>query len=286
MLKFSFHIPTQTYGFLEVAGDVTEIKEAEVLYNQYAEKKIDFNAVPTTIKLKSFNEEGVEVDYDPIAHTYSYNGTPLQGATTYIKQFVSEFNGEQVAKTCEKSWGVPAPDILKLWGSSNEVSTEFGTLVHKTLEHYFKNRHLADKIMSARESTENPAMPKHPVLKGIIEGFLEVYKHDLNIENEILITDVKNGRCGQVDLLNISDREGKVCRIQDFKVNIGSDEVSSKNKLKAPYDKLPATKVSKYALQLNFYRKMMENTGWTVEGLDVYAYEDGWKHYELDLFDI
>ena len=65
-------------------------------------------------------------------------------------------------------------------------------------------------------------------------------------------------------------------------MNIASEEISSKNKLKAPYDKLPASKLSKYQLQLNFYRQMMVNSGWKVVGMDIYVYEDGWKSYELE----
>lgn len=270
-------------------GVVVEIitpKEGETFKPTYKiEVEVPEYVAPTdgeTVMLKSFNEEGVVVEFNKKNHTYSYNGKQLTGATTFIKQFTTEFNGEQVAKACEKSWGVPAQDILNLWASSNEVSTEFGTLVHKTLEHYFKNRELSGKIMSSRESTDDPAMPKHPILRRIIEGFLEVYPYDLNVENEILVTDVKNGRCGQVDLLNVIDRTNKICRIEDFKVNIASEEISSKNKLKAPYDKLPASKLSKYQLQLNFYRQMMVNSGWKVVGMDIYVYEDGWKSYELE----
>lgn len=284
MLNFKFHVPTQQYGFLELEGPIDNIKEAEVLYNKYAEQPISFkkNVVSTTVALKSFNEPGVEVDYNDDEHTYFYKGTQLTGASTIVKQFVPEFNAEQIAKNCEKSWGVPAKDIMSMWDTNKDVSGDFGTVVHSALEHYEKNRELGKTIMQNRGGVDNPALPKHPVLRSIIEGFEEqVSRVSGTVKSEVLVTDIKNGRCGQVDRLLIVDEAKKICRVQDYKVNVNSEEISSNNKLKAPYDKMPANKLSKYALQLSVYAKMLENSGWTVEGIDIYVFEEVWKHYAI-----
>lgn len=282
-MNYKFHIPTQTYGFLELDGPIEEIKNAEVLYNKYAENKLDFNKNVTTVTLPSFNEDGITVEFNKDAHSYTYKGLPLTGASTIVKQFVPEFNAEQIAKNCEKSWGVPAPAIISMWDSNKDVTGDFGTVVHSALEHYEKNRELAKTIMTNRGGADNPALPKHPILKGIIEGFEElVGKFEGTIKSEILVTDIKNGRCGQVDRLLIVDEKKKICRVQDYKVNVNSEEISSNNKLKAPYNTLPANKLSKYALQLSVYAQMLENSGWTVEAIEVFVYEEGWKYYKLD----
>lgn len=49
---------------------------------------------------------------------------------------------------------------------------------------------------------------------------------------------------------------------------------------------LPKTKLSKYQLQLSFYATLLALSGWTVEGLDVFVYENGWKHYELEILSL
>ena len=82
----------------------------EGLFAKYSEKgalKVSeiSTVVSTTIKLKSFNEEGVEVDFDPIEHTYTYNGVKLQGATTFIKQFYKEFDSKMIAEAEREGLG-------------------------------------------------------------------------------------------------------------------------------------------------------------------------------------
>lgn len=275
-MKIKFHVPTQQYGFLEIEGEHTELKEAEGLYNRYAETPIKFKTgeVIKTTTLKSFTED-IEVDFDPVAHKYYFKGNLLQGATTFLKKFVKEFDSQSIAKTCEKSWGIPAQEIEALWEGNKNLATDFGSVVHKALEHYFESRDAG--------FDDDKALPKHPILRNIITSFVEASAGDKGkIMSEVFVTDIKNERCGQIDRLLILDEKKKICRIQDYKVNVGSEEVSSKNKLAAPYDKLPANKLSKYQLQLNFYAQILENAGWTVQGLDVYVFEDGWKNYTLE----
>lgn len=279
-MTFKFHIPTQSYGFLEISGNASELKEAEQLYNKYAETPIKFKdgEITKTIELQSFTEN-IVADFDPVGHRYSYKGKPLMGATTFLKKFVKEFDSRAIAQTCEKSWGIPAAEIESLWEGNKNLATDFGSVVHKALEHYFESKDAG--------FDDDKAMPKHPILKGIITSFLEASTKDKGkIMSEVFVTDIKNDRCGQIDRLLVLDEKKKICRIQDYKVNVGSEEVSNKNKLLAPYDKLPANKLSKYQLQLNYYAQILESAGWTVQGLDVYVYEDEWKIYTLDRISI
>lgn len=283
--KLSAVIPVGQYSnvqpTIEIEGATLEEANAvamahvKELFAKHSEVKLKENeiskAVSETVSLLSFNED-VTVSFDPKAHTYSHMGTKLEGATTFIKQFTGEFNAEMVAKNCEKSWGFPASDIAGMWNKNSEIAMEMGTLVHKALEYWTKYGHMGEK-----------AMPKHPILKSIVEGFAGMTQNEKGeVHSEILVTDIKSGRCGQVDRLLVLDAEKKICRVQDYKINIESEEIAPKNKLKKPYEKLPANKLSKYALQMNFYAQMLEASGWTVEGIDVYVYEDIWKHYELD----
>jgi hypothetical protein len=36
---------------------------------------------------------------------------------------------------------------------------------------------------------------------------------------------------------------------------------------------------------MSFYAAILKKHGWTIEGLDVFIFEDKWVHYELDLIE-
>lgn len=168
-----------------------------------------------------------------------------------------------------------------MWDSNGDLASSFGTVVHKALEHYDKFKALGGKIQIARGTDENYSLPKHPILKNIIEGFTKIDTVLGTVVPEALITNVELGLCGHADRILVIDNEKKICRVQDYKVNVGSEEVSSKHKALAPFDKLPANKITKYQIQMSFYANLLELSGWTVEGLDVFVFEDEWRLFSL-----
>ena len=185
-----------------------------------------------------------------------------------------------------KSWGVEQQDVKDLWESNKHLSSSFGTVVHSALEHYDRFMKLGQTIQNKREMLENYAMPKHPILKSFIMRFKAMYDTKYEVIPEALITDVSGAFCGHADRILVIDGVKKVCRIQDYKINIDSEEINSKMKAKPPFDHLPANKITKYQLQMSFYANLLEKSGWTVEGLDAFVLEDEWKHYKLDVLKV
>lgn len=298
-IGFKATIPVVQYGNImpEITLETKDIEKGtkvgmdyiEGLFAKYSEKgalKVSeiSTAVTTTIKLKSFNEEGVEVDFDPIAHTYTYNGVRLQGATTFIKQYYKEFDSKMIAEASAKAWEVDAGAVERLWNSNGDTAGEFGTLLHKLLEHYEENKELGGIIQDKKKLEENYAMPKHPILRQIIKGFLEVDQTTGKLYREVLITDVKRGYCGQADRLVVTG--DKTAIIEDYKINVDSEKEDKNNKAKAPFDILPANKITKYQLQMSIYANMLEATGWNVTGLKVYVLEDQWKSFDLPVLKV
>lgn len=218
--KLTATIPTGQYAnvqpSIEIEGGSLEEANAvamghmKELFARHSEVKLKDNGAPSsvsisidcskTVSLESFNEHGVEVQYNDEEHTYSFKGEKLQGATSFIKQYTNEFNAEMVAKNCEKSWGVPADVIASMWKSNADLATQFGTTVHGAIEHYVKYSGVADMVMKSRGTNENPAMPKHPILASIVNGFIEAYTELYGgfsgVESEILVTDIEAMRCG------------------------------------------------------------------------------------------
>lgn len=241
--------------------------------------------VNAIVKLKSFNEEGIELDYAPVPHIYTYNGQKLVSATEFTGNQYKEFNSSAIAKTCAKSWDVDEAQIIEMWSANGDLAASLGTLIHAALEHYDRHFAMGEKI-KAKNGKDNPAMPKHPLLKKIIEEFqlIDNERGDGKVEVEVLLTDVKNLLCSRADRIIVMGE--KRCRIQDYKINVDSAVEDKNSKALAPFDKLPANKLTKYAIQLNFERQLLEQAGWTVEGMDIYAYEDGWKYYSLPVIEV
>lgn len=290
--KVSSVIPVAQYAniqpSIELEGGTIEEMQGEAMshikkmFDMYGEKALNVSEeVTATAKLFSFNEEGIAVDFDPIAHVYTYEGKPLESATKFIKPFTKEFNGAMISKNCEKSWGVPAIDIEKMWGSNAKLATDFGNVIHETLEHWLKFKYNGITIMGNADKDINPALPKHPFLKSIIEDFEQLCGEGDYVA-EAFVTDIKAGTCGQIDRLQILDKAKKVCRIIDYKVNVGAEDITSGAKLSGPFKDLPSNKLSKYRIQLNYYRKILEASGWEVEDMNVYVFEDTWKIFSTE----
>ncbi len=297
-LKFGAVIPTQQYGNIQPEIILSDVKADEGtefgmkfvsdLFEKYSEKGglVPKEIVVATGTKKSFNEEGVEVQFEPIAHTYHYKDKPLIGATDYIKRFFKPFDAETMAEVSANSWGVEAGQVKDLWDSNGKLTALFGTVVHNALELYNNHNSMGQVISEKKKLEDNYALPKHPILKSIIEGFIAIDKTKGDIYSEVLITDVESGVCGHADRVVVLDKKKKICRVGDFKVNINSEEIDKNSKVLAPFQDLPANKLSKYQLQMSIYANMLQKSGWVVDGLDVYVYEDTWKHFELPVLKV
>jgi hypothetical protein len=247
----------------------------------------------------SFSEPDIVVDFNDTQHIYNMRCADgeyrvLKGGTTYIKRFFKPFDAVQVSRQCAKYWGVTDKEIQDLWNSNGQAAGLFGSAVHYALEHYINHRITGETITNARlasgkEITENYAMPKHPFLNNVIKSLNKLTdkldkKHKAEeIVAEALITDSATGWCGLVDRLCIIDSKKKIARVQDYKVNINAAGIEPHNKPLPPFDHMPANKLTKYALQMSFYASLLKKHGWTIKGLDVFIYEDEWRHYELEM---
>jgi hypothetical protein len=252
------------------------------------------------ITKNSFSEPDVVVDFNDTRHIYNmrWNGGTkvLKGGTTFIKRFYEPFDSKKVARQCSKYWGVSAQEIEDLWSSNGAAAGAFGSAVHLALEHYVNFQKTGQIITDTRKASGknvdgNYAMPKHPFLKKIITDLKKLTdkldkKYGVQeVVAEALITDSLTGWGGLIDRLVIIDKEKKIARVQDYKINIDASKEEPHSKPKAPFSHLPANKITKYILQMSFYASILKKHGWTIEGLDVFIYEDKWVHYPLEVID-
>lgn len=234
---------------------------------------------------KSFNED-IELEYDKVGHVYRYHGQVLDSVTTFLKKYYKPFELEMIAKTCAKSWGVDPQEVIDIWEDNKNSSALFGTAIHDTLEHYEKHKRIGEIISQTRGEDENYALPKHPILRKIVQDFVSINRINGEVLTEVLLTDIRNGLAGRGDRLVVLDWEKKICRIGDYKINVDADKPDKNHKPLAPFDSLPATKVTKYQIQMSLYANFLQKHGWTVTGLDVYVLEDGWSYYPLEVLTV
>jgi len=230
--------------------------------------------------VKSFNEEEW-LTFSEHDHKYVHEGKELLSATTYIKKWIKPFEKDVVSGLCAKKYGCEQQEVLEFWENGGKVSATFGTSIHNALEHYERFKHLGKVIQEQKDLPFNKALPSHPALREIVLEFTQNFTHmDDEVIPEALITNVELGLCGYADRVLITGE--KKCRVQDYKINIGADVVDKNVKFLGQMADLPKTKLSKYALQMSFYARLLELSGWEVEGLTAFVYDDKWKKFELE----
>jgi hypothetical protein len=240
----------------------------------------DLVALKKDDDVKSFNEEGVIINFNEESHTYTYQGKILKGATTYIKRYLKPFDSEFMVGNCSRAWGVEKETITKAWELGRDLAASFGTGLHKALEF-----ELLYGQYSKKKDNSRCFDIKHPKIRSIVDEWIELYSK-LEIVGEIvpeaLISDVENGICGLADGVVVKDWQNKICGLFDYKINHSFDEVGQEKLVNLPKElELPNTKLSKLALQLNFHQRMLEKQGWTVKGLHGFVYTDKWEYYEV-----
>lgn len=298
-LKIGATIPTQQYGNIQPEIEISDctieeaketginfIKEMFESYSSVGPLNKNETALVASMVEKSFNEDK-EIGLDPINHIYTYKGKKLTPVTDYIKKFYKPFDEDTVSSVLESKWGVPQKNIKDMWEDNRDLSAGFGTIVHKAIENYERNKGVGEIISSQQKEDANYCLPKHPILRSIVEGFIEIMKDEQGeVKTEVLVSNTELGICGRIDRLTIIDPKKKICRVKDYKVNINSEEKDKSHKVLAPFNELPSTKLSKYQLQTSVYANILQKSGWTVQGLDIMVYENGWKHFEIPVLQV
>lgn len=269
---------------IEVEADSFEEAEKlvmphiEHLSAKYGEEGKTIVARGTTVQRKKLVSPigGGYAFYDEANHTYvDSNGKKYVSGSEFAEKFKTPFPAEMAAKNCEKKYDLKQQQILDLWNIKGDSASGFGTAMHAALECYGKY---------GANAGEN-ALPKHPFMRKVVLDFFNGRDAE-NALYEPFIVDMNTLKCGQIDRLLIVDKNKKICRVQDYKFTEAIREESPNKKLKAPFDTLPPCELSKYQLQGSFYSSILQSLGWTVEGIDIHNWVDGWETISLPVLEI
>lgn len=226
--------------------------------------------------------------------------------SSFPKKFYPVFDEEGILKAmCEKHFKEEDRErgkasILEMWGLNRDASTGYGTAIHAALENYDRFFALGDKLKTVKvlktktNVGPNKALSRNPFLKKIVEDFHEKFGGDYVRLSEQFVWLHKKKLCGSIDRVKVIDAEKKIVRIQDFKTD-GDIHEKTYQLAESPFKKKMGNELlDLHWLQLSFYAYILEQYGYTVEGLDVYWLnpnklvkgENAWEEFSGPVIDI
>ena len=200
--------------------------------------------------------------FDEKEHRYVKDGIEYLSVSRFLEKFKPPFNKELISGMVAKKQGKEPDDILSMWNLNSEISTNYGTSIHKGIELFVKHKTIS-KLPHIRESTEK---------------FIEKFKGK-KLRSEIVAFDDEHRIAGTIDLLELLGN--KRVRIIDIKTNYEMDKEKRGNFL-APIDTIPNTKINGYRLQTSMYKYLVEKHGFIVEGLQL-EHWDGKGYHTIEL---
>lgn len=257
-MRVMAHIPTQTYGFVEVEGTDQDLPRIEELYNKYSEKPLAFRGAPELVSSEDTGKiittfTGEQVRYWPAQHKYrTLDGKKMMSASHYAEQFADPFDRDRILALTAKKRGSTVEHVGAAWEHRGLISRTFGTALHAALEGWFKYRDV------------DYGVPKHPFLKEVVENFP---LKDKDIRPEIMVSDTKRLMVGQIDGLIVTGDHSGI--ILDYK----SDADVKKN-------------LEKHWHQLSFYASILQAFDWKITGLQIANYTTKWEFHESPVLEV
>lgn len=204
--------------------------------------------------------------YEATHQYFDDDGNEYISATKFTHNLVKEFPMEAIAKKSAEKKGKEPSEVMEGWECKGEVSKLWGSAVHKAVECKVK---YDEEINDARLDA---------IASDFCEQTVEWIKH-----MEIPVIDPKKKRCGRIDCL--VQLEDKDCIIVDFKTGDIHKKISWTEEGKE-YD-LKGEMLSLYQIQLSFYAQILNDNGYNVKGIEVWALEgDTWKQIKLKVLEV
>lgn len=200
-------------------------------------------------------------------HIYLRNGRQYKSVSQFINEFKIPFAKGLLAEQVAKKEGKTAEEIIGKWELNADVSSTYGTALHKAIEYWI----LYGDV------------PKIKHLKDVVTKFAE--KHDREIiKPEIVVYDDEYLLAGTIDQLVILGN--KLVKVKDVKTNVDIRKRAYQNFL-PPLQSLSDTKLNHYTLQLSIYKHLLERKGFTVTGLELEHWDgEDFETIELEPFDV
>ena len=194
----------------------------------------------------SFKEEG---------HIYTINGISgnYTSVTTIVHQNFSHFDSNETADNLLKNtkkmadpnykyFGKTKKDIIEEWNQSGKIASEAGTNLHADIENYYNG-----------VPVENNSI-EFQYFNNFVKDFPELIPY----RTEWMVFYEEYKICGSIDM--VFENPDGTLQIYDWKRSKGIEYESFGNKCSITpcISHLPDTNFNHYSLQLNIYRKILQ----------------------------
>jgi hypothetical protein len=185
---------------------------------------------------------------------WTVNGDPFyKGVTSFVEHNFQEFDADAVIDKMMKSpkwpqsqyYGMEKQEIKDLWSNKGKKAANDGTNMHYTIECYYNNEAI----------DENYKWYNTDEYQQFLQ-FAEDYKHLKPYRTEWLVYHEETKIKGIIDM--VFENEDGTLSIYDWKRTKGLTKYNKWQSAKNPIEHLPDTNYWHYSLQLNVYKRILE----------------------------
>jgi len=207
------------------------------------------------LAIKNAHERDKDISFDEGPHIYTVRGEQgYTSVTTWNHEHFSQFDSGKIIENIIKSpkmkdpkykyFGMTAEDIIKSWDANRDAASSAGTQTHYNVECYYNGMDVKDDSVEYKYFME--FVRDHPHLEAYRTEWCVFYE-------EIKIS-------GSIDMV-FRDRNTGEYLIYDWKRSKGIEYESygGKTAITPCIAHLPDTNFWHYSLQLNVYRKILQD---------------------------
>lgn len=196
-----------------------------------------------------------DIKFDPAAHTYTVDGTPLRSVSSVYSAYVPPFDADKIAA----KRGGDIETLKAQWEAKRNAAAQKGTRIHEYIQSVLRPAPVDPNAETDAFLALNKAPQRLPEMEAF-DKFLSYAAQALQlniIEVEWVIGDKQLAIAGTVDAVAFSNATGK-WHILDWKTNENYSTENRWENLLPPFSHLPNCEHSRYSLQLSLYRLLIE----------------------------
>ena len=213
---------------------------------------------PDYLAKKNAHPRDQHITFDEGPHIYTvYGKQGYTSVTTLVHQHFPHFDADAIAQKCVdhptkrddptyKYYGMTKEEILAAWEENGRIASGSGTQMHANIESYYN-----------QETVDDPSLEYQ-----YFQRFARDYAHLIAFRTEWIVFYEEYLLTGSIDMVFQPDPDGDpdCVEIYDWKrsKSIEYESFGNKTALTPGLTHLPDTNFNHYSLQLNIYRKILE----------------------------
>jgi hypothetical protein len=201
------------------------------------------------------------ISFEEETHTYSIDGdsTGWKSCTTIISHLYKHFDPDAIITKMRKNaqkfatgpyYGKTDEEIKAGWNENGRVASEAGTRMHLDIEHYYNSDPVGNLEGDNYEPLESPEWRMFLEYQRKIGSKFKPYR------TEWLVWDRSVMIAGSIDM--VYRKPDGTLAIYDWKRAKEIKTTSQYDNMLGPVNHLPDTNYWHYAIQLNVYRRILE----------------------------